>query len=34
MGHVTSIWWAYLHFTVGRAAVVFAWVNMFLGIGR
>lgn len=28
---MTSVWWAYLHWTVGRAAIVFAWVNMFLG---
>ena len=25
---MTSVWYAYLHWTVGRAAIVFAWVNM------
>ncbi|KAK9799723.1 hypothetical protein WJX73_004470 [Symbiochloris irregularis] len=29
-----SKWWAYLHWMLGRVAVVFAWVNMFLGIAR
>lgn len=26
--------WAYLHWTIGRAALVFGIVNLFLGIGR
>ena len=26
--------WAYLHWTVGRAVLVLAILNMFLGIGR
>lgn len=29
-----SIYWAYVHWLFGRAAVAFAWVNIFLGIGR
>lgn len=29
-----SVWWAYLHWLLGRVTIAFAWVNMFLGIGR
>ena len=34
-GHVRrSIYWAYLHWLCGRVTIAFAWVNMFLGVGR
>ena len=29
-----SVYWAWLHWVVGRAAIVLAWVNIFLGFGR
>lgn len=29
-----SIYWAWLHWLLGRATILFAWVNIFLGVGR
>ena len=32
--HMSSVAFAYIHWTVGRAALIFGFCNMFLGIGR